>query len=63
MISNAIFFAIKLINIHLIICCSDTSKSKSWDFFSKKAIKRKKKSYDMLKVGFEYMKNMSENWL
>jgi len=42
MIVNAIFFSIKLINIHLIICCSDISKSKTWDFFSKQDIKRKK---------------------
>lgn len=54
MIGNVIFLAIKLIN----------SKSKTWDIFRKQAIKMgKKKSQDLLKMVFEYMKSMTGNWL
>lgn len=59
MIGNAIFFAVKQINIHF-ICCSDSSESKTGTFLASRL--KGKKSYDTLRKVFECMKNMSEGF-
>lgn len=61
MIGNVIFFAVKLINIHF-ICCSDSSKSKTGTFLASSLKGKKKKSYDTLRMVFEYIKSMSESF-